>query len=430
MKDVKMVLRDTIVFGEEFETENPLTNNPSIGIGPGSSFMNALVKAGTIASHALSFYDAGDKGEYRSPTPHDSLWPRMTDLNPVITSLASGQTADYLRSRIGDAGKECLHPAGGDKCYPAVESGSVLLGAVDTEKYEGDLIRMDLLKRQHVSSQIPIWNLTVPMYSVQIITPGEGSNGKEQVSTGTDIDSTPAAFTENFGISYFPNATAWQILDAAGAASFYDYALDDADDGDMDADSRLQRVPCSPERRKKGSVKLRFGGECGPEFEVPFDDFVVQEDLWVPRDGMREGKPYFRSKEFPADPLGNGTEKIPWCVFGVLPVGGVWSDESKEISLGYAIEKHLYIVYDFANMEVAVARKKVGATKSNWVAFEKEGAKIPRAVKLDPEAKGPECKPKEEASGGTDVDENSGGMIWVNQGMVLGIGLAAGMAVL
>jgi len=237
-------------------------------------------------------------------------------------------------------------------------------------------MRMDLMSRKIETYSLPVHDLRIPLHSIKL-----ASDASDEVALSTDINAH-ASLWGGRETTMLPNSTVVQILEAAGATDNFNVS------GSERPDFPLARVPCDAKLRKKGSVKLRFGGECGPEIEVPFDDFVIQENA-------TDSKPYLATNL----PAPDGGENIPWCVFGLEPAyKGSADDGDDGVYLSFAVVKHMYLAFDFVNMEVAMAKSKGGETKSNWVAFEKEGANIPRAIKVDPNAKLPGCKPLEEAA--------------------------------
>jgi aspartyl protease len=252
---------------------------------------------------------------------------------------------------------------------------------------------MDLMKRAFETVSMPAWNLTVAMHSITA-----APDHADEVAVATDMKAQ-AAISRGGLLAYFPNATTEAIWAAADARGYENFTTNGSIPIDPVEFGFNQRVPCDANLRRKGSLKLRLGGACGPEIAVPFDDLVVEPD------NINDPTKHFQSVSFPGP---DGGKEVPWCVFGIRASLEQSDKGGDEIVLSGAIARHMYTVYDMANMEVAIAKRKEGATASKWVAFEKEGAKIPRAVKLDPTAKQPECKPADGAEKGVDVSGNSG----------------------
>jgi hypothetical protein len=315
---------------------------PLLGIGPNSSVLKAMIEQGMIKSPGFSFWQ-----EKQQPS-------------------------------------DCFKPAGADKCIPKSEFGTLLLGAIDKSKYEGDLISIDM---ENEEDRLDNWSTWISRIALDGVTVSTGADPSSFRSISQD---SPVMVRYNMGsFSLLPEPMVSQIWDTFGVIA--------PAPNDGRGYSSQGRVPCDPAKRNKtstGSIKLRFGGRCGPEVEVPFEDLVSAAD-----DPDSAG-----AQRYPDDK----GENILWCFFDIQKVGYI-SALGKDVppEVGAAFWKHMYMVYDFEHGKLAMAKKKKSDGKDDVVNFKSKDASIPGALQYDVNDSTAECKSV--AAGGESKDSDSSG---------------------
>jgi len=336
---------------------------PIVGIGPGSSALDAMVEKGVIKSTAYSMWQDNSNGQFSCK--NHGLCPRI----PSVYSIANLPPPES---------SSCFKPAGATNCSPKTRYGTVLLGAVDKSKYDGGLISIDMTTEQE-GAGLP-WN-------------GHHSIVLDAVTTmsleARDVQSKDIPISvrdEMTFVSLLPDSIVSQIWDAFGVVV---PAIDSPNVG-----FQAGRVPCDPTKRNKtsaGSIKLRLGGKCGPELEVPFDDLV----------GAADDPDFFGAEMHPGP---EGGEQVAWCLFNIQKVGGGLSTPSGDelpAAISAVVWKNAYVVYDFDNGKMAIAKKKDASEREDVVVFEGKGKKIPGSFEIDADDKTSECKRPAEPGGGS-----------------------------
>jgi hypothetical protein len=207
-------------------------------------------------------------------------------------------------------------------------TGSILFGAIDTERYHGDLVRVNVLKDPRVGI---IDQFTVALTSIQAIS-----------STGTDSLSSPefpiaVDLDSGTTLSLLPTDLAEEVWREAGASY------------DTDAQSAL--ILCS-RSNSSGYFAFGFGGEGGPVINVNMSELVL--------------------------PLAvNTTEEQTTCKFGIQ---NMTASPDALYFIGDTILRSAYVVYDLVNNEVGIAQTNLNTTSTNVVAFASSGAPIPSST--------------------------------------------------
>ncbi|OAA73433.1 Peptidase A1 [Cordyceps fumosorosea ARSEF 2679] len=213
-------------------------------------------------------------------------------------------------------------------------TGSLLFGAIDTEKYQGDLARLDLLSR---GGQVVEFN--VALTSVE----GHSSSGSDSFSS-TSFPIT-ALLDSGTTLSYLPTDITQQIWQEVGAA--YVQSLG------------VAVVPCNI-AGTGAYFSFGFGGSQGPRINVTMDELVLDQA------GVS---------------LSNGRHKnTAACVFGIQAQSASTDGSPNTYLLGDSFLRSAYVVYDLVNNQVALAPTKLNATASNVVPFPSKGATIPSST--------------------------------------------------
>lgn len=212
-------------------------------------------------------------------------------------------------------------------------TGSILFGGIDTEKYLGDLTRIDILKDNETGEYDSFIVSLTSMHAVS-------SSGTDQLTS----QQFPIEVVLDSGttLSYLPNDIAQQIWTETGAV--------------YTASVGLALIPCRMQR-SSGYFSFQFAGTNGPTINVTMDELVLDLVISGPA-------PTFTSGEYRGEDA---------CEFGIQNTTGT-------NLLGDTFLRSAYVVYDLTNNQVAMAPTDFNATESNVIAFESEGAAIPSAT--------------------------------------------------
>lgn len=215
-------------------------------------------------------------------------------------------------------------------------TGSILFGGIDVDKYVGNMIRVPVLptNQQYVY-------FTVSMASLEATSPS-GSD----VLTSSELP-LEVILDSGTTLSYLPQDMASQVWNEVGAA--YDNSL------------QMAVIPCSYANHA-GSFSFLFAGSDGPRINVTMDELVLSLSTGAqPRfsDGPHQGQTV--------------------CEFGIQ------NSSAAPYLLGDTFLRSAYVVYDLVNNEIGLAQTDFNSTKSNVVAFASKGAAIPSStpVKTD-----------------------------------------------
>jgi len=209
--------------------------------------------------------------------------------------------------------------------------GEILFGGVDTAKYTGDLISVNVYP---TSRSGKITSFTVAFTSLS----AHSSSGSDQL-TPPDY-ATAAILDSGTTITLLPDDLAEIVFQELGAV--------------MSSQLGAVVVPCDL-ANNNGTLDYGFGGAGGPVIKVAVSDLILPLVL---NSGRR---PTFT----------DGTEA---CQLGIQPAGDL------PVLFGDTFLRSAYAVYDLYNNRIALAQTDFNSTDSNVVAFESEGAQIPSAT--------------------------------------------------
>jgi hypothetical protein len=215
--------------------------------------------------------------------------------------------------------------------------GSILFGGVDTAKYTGDLISVQVYPSSRARK---ITSFTVAFTSLSATS-----------SSGTD-QLTPADYAEavildsGTTITLLPNNIAQSVFDELGATFISSLGA--------------VVVPCSL-ADNTGTLNYGFGGVGGPIIKVSVNELVLPLTL-------TNGRP-------PTYTNGEAACQLAIQAAGNLPV-----------LFGDSFLRSAYAVYDLANNRIALAQTDFNSTDSNIVPFASSGAAIPSATSAPNEA--------------------------------------------
>jgi Eukaryotic aspartyl protease len=298
----------------------------AFGMGASVNLQNLTMGLATQASRGLGIMGIGySAGESIVALDPNAVYPNVIDelvLQGVISSRAYSL---YLNDLDAD-------------------SGNILFGGLDTNKYSGDLIALPV---QPDADSGSLTSFTVAFTGLSIMD-GAGTNQltRENIAVPAILDSG----TTN---TYFPDDLANAILEGLGVTT-------DESFGNV--------VRCSLARQPATFI-FAFGGPGGPTINVSLAQFVTP--LLTP-DGRT---PTFN----------DGAEA---CSFGIYGAG------NDPILFGDTFLRSAYVVYDLDNNEIGLAQARFDAPSANIVEIPARGgipgvASVASAVQVAQTFSGP-----------------------------------------
>lgn len=211
-------------------------------------------------------------------------------------------------------------------------SGNILFGGIDTQKYKGDLLRIDVTP----TSQGLYTSFNVPMTNLQAVS-----------SSGTDTLTSksfpiPVVLDSGTTLSYLPTDIARQVWKEVGALYSPEFAL--------------AVLPCDMQN-SKGHFSFGFAGPGGPRINVSMDELVLDLTSGQP--------PVFNTGPY---------KGMDACEFGIQ------NFSSPPYLLGDTFLRSAYVVYDLINNQIGIAETDFNSTDSNIVPFPSLSAHIPSAT--------------------------------------------------
>ncbi|KAH7316630.1 aspartic peptidase domain-containing protein [Stachybotrys elegans] len=258
------------------------------------------------------------------------------------------------------------------------DSGTVLFGGIDSEKYIGDLAFLPLATDLGTgnSSEIQIW--AVGIDGIRWLV------DDEERGTGADNGSY-ALLDSGATISLLPTAFADSVM------RHYD----------------VRKI----ELLNMGLVDCRWGGEegrgQGHEFDFVFDGKTIR----VPMSEMvinafsEEQLEVFDSSFAPSD-LRRAYQDFEGriCLFGIESIADYGIEDDALMILGDTFLRSAYVVYDMENLELAIAQANVNQDRSNVIEIPANSTRIPRVSGVDEQTGGA----RNNGDGNDDDDDESG----------------------
>lgn len=217
-------------------------------------------------------------------------------------------------------------------------TGNILFGGIDTDKYEGDLTRINVEKDARADAYT---SFIVALTSLSASS-----------SSGTDtfrstVFPIPVILDSGTTFTYLPQELTQQIWQDVGAV-YVSYATGGG----------IPVVPCAL-KKNQGYLEFGFGGDGGATIRVHMDELVLPLTT-------EAGEPY---------QLVDGPNKDqPGCLFGIHGTDG------EHFLLGDSFLRSAYVVYDLENNEIGIAPTDFNSTTSNIVPFPSRGAEIPSST--------------------------------------------------
>ncbi|KAK3987776.1 mitochondrial elongation factor g 1-like protein [Cladorrhinum sp. PSN332] len=211
-------------------------------------------------------------------------------------------------------------------------SGSILFGGIDTEKYVGDLTRIDIL----ANSQKLYTSFMVPLTSLEATS----SSGSDTLTS--QRFPVPVVLDSGTTLSYLPTDLAAQVWREVGALYSPQF--------------QLAVLPCDM-ANSKGHFSFGFAGPSGPRINVSMDELVL--------DLTSGAAPVFNTGPY---------RGMTACEFGIQ------NFSSAPYLLGDTFLRSAYVVYDLVNNQIGLAATDFNSTKTNVVSFPSLSAHIPSAT--------------------------------------------------
>ncbi|KAI0018084.1 aspartic peptidase domain-containing protein [Xylariomycetidae sp. FL0641] len=202
------------------------------------------------------------------------------------------------------------------------ETGTILFGGMDTEKFIGELSIIDIQPDSQTGNYT---SFTVTLDSLAITA----SNG-----TATNFTQVPLPVVLDSGttLSYLPSSVAENIFDAFGAV-----------DDTLSGGTGLVYVDCDYLSNSQDlTFDFRFDAEDGPLIRVPIDEIVLDNVEDYEQLGLRV-------PQLPFDHV---------CSFGIQSSSGVYL-------LGDTFLRSAYVVYDLTDKNIGLAQANLNSTKTN-----------------------------------------------------------------
>jgi Eukaryotic aspartyl protease len=277
-----------------------------LSMGDRVTLQNMTMGLASTASTALGImgigYPAGESVVALDPT---AVYPNIIDQMVKQGVINSRAYSLYLNDLTAD-------------------SGNILFGGVDTNKYSGDLIALPV---QDDAESGDLTSFTVAFTGLTVVD----SSGRSQLTR--DNIAVPAILDSGTTKTYFPDDLANAILEGVGVTT--DETLGDV-------------VPCSV-GNEEATFVFEFGGKGGATINVSLSQFVT------PLLNFDSSAPTFE----------DGSEA---CSFGISAAG------NDPVLFGDTFLRSAYVVYDLDNNEIALAQAAFGAPSSNIKEFSAGGA--------------------------------------------------------
>jgi hypothetical protein len=220
------------------------------------------------------------------------------------------------------------------------DTGSIIFGGLDSDKYVGNLFQLPLVPSEHPNGTKVFDHFTVVMTSLSM------TNGSSNTSFTSARYRNPVVLDSGTTLTYLPDVTARRIYDELNA-------VDDTED------TGLVYVDCAIGSDPALTFNYEFGDSSSSvEIKVPVAELLYDlEEIF--------GSPNYKYY-LPNLPFDNA------CAFGIFP------DTGGPSILGDTFLRSAYVVYDLTNNVVAMAQTNFDSTTESIIDFEADATSIPR----------------------------------------------------
>ncbi|KAK6530201.1 hypothetical protein TWF694_003567 [Orbilia ellipsospora] len=199
------------------------------------------------------------------------------------------------------------------------DTGSILFGGIDTDRYEGNLIGLPILKE---SGSDDYTDFLVTLSSISFV----GMDGTKQ---SVSNDTLAVILDSGSSLTYLPNDTVQNIADRYGGV------------WNSEVDSYI--IPCSLSNDYHDYVEYQFGGAHGPLIRVPIEELTnyvldINGDIWTDSDGNAA------------------------CTLGLQPQPEDFGDT---YLFGDTFLRSAYVVYDLDGKKIYMGQTVFNATDSH-----------------------------------------------------------------
>lgn len=208
-------------------------------------------------------------------------------------------------------------------------TGSILFGGIDTKKYTGDLIAVEV----YPTDGRQVTSFTVAFTSLSATS----SSGSDQLTPSSYAQA--AILDSGTTITLLPNDVIDAVFAELGAS--------------VSEKLGVPVVPCSL-ANNPGTLNYGFGGSGGPTIKVAMSQLVT--------------------------PLGFSGEDSTNANGETLCQLGIQAAGTLPVLFGDTFLRSAYVVYDLDNNQIALAQTDFNSTDSNIVPFPSMGAPIPSAT--------------------------------------------------
>ncbi|GAB1316865.1 hypothetical protein MFIFM68171_07075 [Madurella fahalii] len=217
----------------------------------------------------------------------------------------------------------------------SAESGTILFGGIDTEKFIGRLQTIDVIPNNETGLYD---HFTVALTSV---TATSGSETTSLLATGANH--IEVILDSGTTLTYLPPSLSVPIYSLVGV-------YDDTDG------SGVVFADCSLRSRTDLFLTYQFGGPMGPVINVSAAEMIM-DDL----------KPYIFSGGLILP------SNIPWSTDRVCRLGVMTADDETPFLFGDTFLRSAYVVYDLSNHVIGMAQSNVGTTSTNLIEITANG---------------------------------------------------------
>jgi hypothetical protein len=231
---------------------------------------------------------------------------------------------------------------------PDAISGQLLLGAIDSTKFQGPLVRIEA--NRYLSG---FNDLGVILFALN----GTQSSSSREKPLMQIPDALFITVSPSDPLTNLPLDTAKPIWTLAGATYNETYAR--------------ALIPCAAASTATGSITLELGEGGGVKLPIPIRDLILPQDEWT---DLPQGSAS-------ATDMGDA-----WCMFGIQSINRertyhLGGRNDPYWTIGSTVLKRTYIVLDLANEEVAFAPlRTVSNEAANIIPFPAYGAKVPQST--------------------------------------------------
>lgn len=232
-------------------------------------------------------------------------------------------------------------------------SGNLLFGAVDKSKFDAPLIRFPIQDRLSTTRfDTMLHSVNSSRSPADAFQPLLDAEAVDSYGDQTYVEVSPEG-----AASWLPYTLAAKIYDLVGAV--------------WSRSDEYWLVPCSA-NASEARLAIRLHADDGPVLDVPLADLVMPWDYW-------------HSSEWSWD----SESETEYCAFSVQSANSTNAESDspyyRRYSLGGAVLRRSYMVFDLAGEEIAIAKANVGSTaEEDIVAFESYGAAIPASTSVRP----------------------------------------------